>query len=118
MDYCLKVQRAGWERYYVPSAVIVHHGGKSAGGEHSKFSSVMMAESGWRFFRTQHGAVQAASFRVCLAAKAAARTCLLGLMSLAPVSEVRRKWIQSALGKWTSVLRWAFGGEEEIANLR
>jgi len=118
MDYCMKIHKAGWKNYYVPSAVIVHHGGKSSGGEHSKFSSVMMAESGWRFFRTQRGVAQAAMFRACLAAKAASRTCVLGLLSLAPVSEARRKWIKSALGKWSCVLRWAFGGEKEIANLR
>lgn len=118
MDYCLKVQKAGWKNYYVPAAVIVHHGGKSSGGEHSKFSSVMMAESGWRFFWTQHGAGQAAVFRACLAVKAIARICVLGLMRLAPASEARRKWIKSALGKWSCVLRWAFGGEREIASLR
>ncbi len=118
MDYCLKIHKAGWKNYYVPSAVIVHHGGKSSGGEHSKFSSVMMAESGWRFFRTQRGVVHAAVFRACLVAKAASRTCVLGLLSLAPVSEARRKRIKSALGKWSCVLRWAVGDEKEIASLR
>ena len=118
MDYCLKVQRAGWKNYYVPAAVIVHHGGKSAGGEHSRFSSVMMAESGWRFFRTHHGAAQAAVFRVSLAVKAALRLVVLLLLCLVPLSEARRKWAKSALGKWNCVLRWAFGGEKEIANLR
>ena len=118
MDYCLKVRKAGWTNYYVPAAVIVHHGGKSAGGEHSRFSSVMMSETGWRFFRTHRGAAQAALFRASLAVKAVARVCLLGLMGLAPVSEERRKWIKSALVKWTSVLRWAFGGEKGIVSLR
>lgn len=118
MDYCLKIQKAGWKNYYVPAAVIVHHGGKSSGGEYSRFSSVMMAESGWRFFRTHRGAAQAGMFRACLAVKAIARTCVLGLMRLPPVSEARRKWIKSAHGKWICVLRWAFGGEKEIVNLR
>jgi GT2 family glycosyltransferase len=118
MDYCLKARKAGWKNYYVPGAVIVHHGGKSAGGEHSRFSSVMMAETGWRFFRTHRGAVPAAVFRASLAVKAAARVGLLGALGLAPVSEERRKWIKSALGKWTCVLRWAFGGEKEIVKLR
>ncbi|OGV58954.1 MAG: hypothetical protein A2X49_16025 [Lentisphaerae bacterium GWF2_52_8] len=118
MDYCLKVHKAGWKSYYAPAAVVVHHGGQSSGGEHSKFSSVMMAESGWRFFRTQRSPVQAAMFRACLAAKAASRTCALALFCLFAPSESRRKRARSALGKWTSVLRWAFGGEKETADLR
>jgi len=118
MDYCLKVRRAGWKNYYVPAAEIVHHGGKSSGGEHSKFSSVMMAESGWRFFRAHRGAAQAAVFRACLAAKAVSRIGVLALMRLLPAAEARRKRAKSALGKWSCVLRWAFGGEKETANLR
>lgn len=118
MDYCLKVRKAGWKNYYVPAAVVVHHGGQSSGGEYSKFSSVMMAESGWRFFRTQRGPVRGAMYRACLAAKAVSRTCVLALLCLLVPPGPRQKRIRSALSKWTAVLRWAFGGEKETVNAR
>lgn len=118
MDYCLKVRKADCKNYYVPAAVVVHHGGQSSGGEYSKFSSVMMAESGWRFFRTHRGPIRAALYRVCLAAKAFSRTCVLSLLCLLVPSGPRQKRIRSALGKWNTVLRWAFGGEKETVNAR
>ena len=31
LDLCRKVRKAGWGVYYVPDAVIVHHGGQSSG---------------------------------------------------------------------------------------
>jgi N-acetylglucosaminyl-diphospho-decaprenol L-rhamnosyltransferase len=118
MDYCLKVRRAGRNNYYVPTAVVVHHGGKSSGGEYSRSASVVMAESGWRFFRAHHGWGHAVLFRVCMAAKAVSRVGLLmGMRCLVP-SARRREQARAALGKWVSVLRWSFGSEKAAAHIR
>lgn len=111
MDYCLKSSRAGRRNYYVPSADVVHHGGKSSGGEHSKFSSVMMVESAWRFFIKEHGVVTAATFRLSVAIKALFRAVLLGL-ALPPAWILgRSRRVTGAFRKWGFVLRWAFGAE-------
>ena len=112
MDYCLKVHRAGLRNYYVPSAEVVHHGGKSSGGEYSSSASTVMAESGWRFFRIQHGPVCAALFRACMAGKAVSRVCLLGCLRWLVPSASRRQRAQAALGKWVAILRWSLGGKK------
>ena len=116
MDYCLKVRKAGWKNYYAPEAVVVHHGGKSSGaGEQSRFSSVTMAESAWRFFCKERGRPYAGAFRVCLAAMAAGRLCLLSLLYPLTWPSANRRRISGAWRKWAFVFRWAFGAEKALA---
>ena len=116
MDYCLRCAKAGCRNYFVPAAEVVHHGGKSSGGEHSKFSSVMMVESAWRFFVKQHGSVWAALFRVSVGLQAGLRSLLL--VVVLPVARLsgRPRRIVGALRKWVFVLRWAAGMESWASN--
>lgn len=106
MDYCLKIARAGWKNYFIPSATVIHHGGKSSGNTHSRFSSQMMAESAWRFFLKHRGHRYASLFRIGLAAKAASRSCLLAMVCLLAGSEAGCRQATGAFNKWTHVLRW------------
>jgi hypothetical protein len=115
MDYCLKLHRAGWKTYYVPQAEVIHHGGRSSSEAPSKFASVMMAESAWRFFQKQRGPVSAGLFRVCLAAKAMARSCLLGCAFALPWPKLRRQRLKGMFWKWAFITRWAFGAERWAA---
>ena len=117
MDYCVKVRKAGRNNYFVPAAEVVHHGGKSSGGEYNRFSSVVMAESGWRFFRIQRGWIYAALFRACMAAKAVSRCFVLACLRWLAPSVLRRERAKAALGKWVSILRWSFGGEKTAAHV-
>ena len=117
MDYCLKVRKAGRNNYFVPAAEVVHHGGKSSGGDYSRTASVVMAESGWRFFLAQHGRVYAALFRACMATKAVSRCCMLACVRWLAPSTRRREQAKAALGKWVSILRWSFGGEKTAARV-
>ena len=96
---------------------MVHHGGKSSGGEYNRFSSVVMAESGWRFFRIQRGWIYAALFRACMAAKAVSRCFVLACLRWLAPSVLRRERAKAALGKWVSILRWSFGGEKTAAHV-
>ena len=106
VDYCLKVRNAGWNNYFVPDAVITHHGGKSSGGEYSKSSTMMMTESAWKFFRKHRGSHYAELFRVGLAVKALSRFCLLVWAGMVVSSGPRRQHIRNALDKWIYVLQW------------
>jgi GT2 family glycosyltransferase len=38
MDYCLRLQDAGWKMYYLPQGEIVHFGGMSSGGRMRNYS--------------------------------------------------------------------------------
>jgi len=106
MDYCLKVRDAGWNNYFIPDAIVIHHGGKSSGGDYSKFSVMMMAESAWKFFRKHRGLHYAELFRIGLAAKALFRLSVLISARMMIFSESRCRRIKGALGKWICVLRW------------
>jgi GT2 family glycosyltransferase len=114
MDLCRKVQRAGRRNYLVPGAEVVHHGGKSSGGASTRFSSIMMAESAWRYFAKEHGAGWALLFRLCLAGKAFSRSILLSLAYVAPASNSRRERLRRSLRKWTAVFRWAIGSAATV----
>lgn len=117
-DYCLQTVRAGYRNLYVPQAVVIHHGGKSSGGRHSKFSSVMMAESGKIHFNLRHGVFVANAFRISLSIKAASRIACLAV--LWPIARVRRKSgvISNALRKWVIVFHWTIGGQRWASDYR
>lgn len=118
MDLCLKVRNAGLKTYYVPQAVVVHHGGGSSSSQSgvNTFSSIMMLESRWRFFRNNRSIwyshlYRAAIFVVCLVR--------IGLVLLvwAASGAVGRSFLgKPALRKWTANLRWAIGDEEWVKN--
>jgi len=118
MDYCLKIVRSGWKNYFIPNAVVLHHKGKSGGGEYSRFSIVMMAESGWRFFYRQEGYYYALMFRGTLAAKAALSSCLFAMLSILAFPKSRRNRARGGLRKWTHLLRWCLGAERWVKNYR
>lgn len=115
-DYCLRCAKAGRKNYYVPTAEVVHHGGKSSGGGYSKFSSVMMAESAWRFFRKEHGPLSAALFRFSVVLKATLRSLLLAVALPFACVLGRSRRVSGAFFKWAFVLRWAFGAESWAAH--
>ena len=116
LEYCLKAHKAGCRNYYVPKAVVVHHGGKSSSQVLGQFATVMMAQSGWRFFRKERGLRWAVAFRCCLAVKAVSRLCLLALAYPLPWQENRRRRLNASVRKYVSVARWAAGAERWAAD--
>lgn len=111
MDYCFKLSKAGLKNYFVPDAVVVHHGGKSSGGEYSRFSSVTMAESCWTYLREHRGLSYAKLFQACLALKGASRFLLLALACAFTSSGPLNLRARAALRKWTYLLRWCLSAE-------
>ncbi|MDE2402255.1 MAG: glycosyltransferase family 2 protein [Burkholderiales bacterium] len=117
MDLCLKTSRAGFSAYYVPTAVVVHHGGaSSAQAPANTFSAVMALESQWRFFRKTRSWHYAALYRAAMFSAAVLRVSALALAW--PMRGLHnRNWRGAqALRKWMARLRWALGGERWVRN--
>jgi N-acetylglucosaminyl-diphospho-decaprenol L-rhamnosyltransferase len=117
IDLCFKVHKAGWKIYYVPMAVIVHHGGASSSRAGlSVFSSVMMLESRWRFFRKTRSQGYCLLYRLAICCGSIIH---IGSVSFAwPFYGLRGRGalIKDILRKWRANLRWALGGESWVKN--
>lgn len=115
IDLCLKVRRAGLKTYYVPMAVVVHHGGGSTvkGGANT-FSSVMMLESRWRFFRKTRSVWYTRSYRLAMFVTCVVRVGLV--LFVWPIWRLRQKQSlgQAVLEKWMAKLRWTLGRESWV----
>jgi len=115
MDLCLKAERAGFGAYYVPTAVVIHHGGASSSQTSaSTFSAVMSVESQWRFFRKTRSFRYAMLYRCAMFCASTLRVSAL-LVTL-PMSWLHdRRWSSgNAFRKWMARLRWTLGGERWV----
>ena len=117
IDLCFKVQEAGWKTYYVPMAVIVHHGGVSSSqtGE-SAFSNVMMFESRMRFFRKTRSRWYCWLYRTAMFFTSMIRIGLLLLVWPIYGLQGRGASIGNLMKKWTARFLWTLGGEGWIKN--
>ena len=112
MDLCYKVQRAGWNNYYVGKATVIHHGGQSTTSWSDKqLSSVVMRESLLSFMRNHRGALYAYLFRSTTALVAICRVSLLAVAMMLPRTSAQRHSLSLAFSKWFRVLCWAVGLE-------
>lgn len=111
IDLCFKVRKAGWKTYYVPNAVVIHHGGTST--LHIRvnaFSAVMMIESRYRFFRKTKSLSYCFLYRMSIFFSSVLRIGLL--MLIWPIYVARREKGQiKKVQEWTASLRWSLGGE-------
>jgi GT2 family glycosyltransferase len=117
IDLCFKVQEAGWKTYYVPTAVIVHHGGASSSQtSENAFSSVMMLESRWRFFRKTRPLWYCWFYRMVMFTASMIR--IGTALFIWPFYRLLGKAasIRNVMKKWTARLRWTLGGEGWINN--
>jgi GT2 family glycosyltransferase len=115
IDLCFKVRQAGWKTYYVPTAVMIHHGGRSS-SQHSVsiFSSVMLLESRWRFFRKTRSVLYCWSYRLAMCVSSIVR---IGLSLLVwPIDRLRGRGNRAGnvVKKWAARLRWTLGGERWV----
>ena len=112
IDLCFKVRQGGWKTYYIPDAIVVHHGGKcSSQRSLNIFSDVMMLESRWRFFRKTRSNAYSRLYRIAMFSVSLIRIWLLSF-SL-PFFSTRGKGasIIIALKRWIARLRWTLGFE-------
>jgi N-acetylglucosaminyl-diphospho-decaprenol L-rhamnosyltransferase len=112
IDICLKIQAAGLKTYYVPMAVVYHFGDESSSkSKVNAFSSVMMIESRWRFFKKTHSLWHSRLYRLGMLFASALRIGLA--FCLWPIGAMcgKASLLESVVKKWMPRLRWALGGE-------
>lgn len=116
IDLCLKVQKAGLNTYYVPGAVVVHHGGGSSQASANTFSSVMMLESRWRFFRKTRSVWYSRLYRIAMFGMCVVRVGLV--LFVWPAYRLAGKEFSGSavLKRWIAKLRWTIGGERWVKN--
>jgi N-acetylglucosaminyl-diphospho-decaprenol L-rhamnosyltransferase len=109
LDLCLKVKKAGWNVYYVPNAVVVHHGGRSSGSRsESNYAEIMIRRSMYQFMQAHRGRWYAWCFRLASTVAAACRVTLLTL--LLPFAIVSRgAAVPRIWKKWAGILGWCIG---------
>lgn len=114
MDLCLKVRKAGMKTYYIPEAVVVHHGGGSSSSQAgaNTFSSIMMLESRWRFFRNNRSIWYSRLYRTAMFAVCLIRIGIVPLAWLGCKLSGKQFMARSVVKKWTANLRWTVGGEK------
>ena len=114
VDLCHKVKVAGWATFYVGSAEVVHHGGRSSAlSPVSAFAAVLIRESRFRFLRLARSNVYAITYRVITAMNAMCRLALLFV--LFPFFRVFRKAAPiKTIDKWFRILRWSVGLERWV----
>ncbi len=110
VDLCYKALKAGYTNYHVPTAVVVHHGGRSSDQAVSTFSTVMMREATWRFLRKTRGPVYGAGYRLSMFGSAIGR--LAALMAGRVV--LRGADCETSIRTWAAVLRWALNREPVV----
>ncbi len=105
-DLCFKVNQAGWKNYYLSSASLVHHGGRSSDKKpESNFASIMMRESILEFMRLRRGFVYAVGYQFTTIAIAVLR--LLVLTAVFPFTMGGdHQSLRPVFAKWIKVLRW------------
>jgi len=112
IDLCYMAHRLGWKSYFVPSATVIHYGGRSSGeSERNNFAAVMMRESLARFMRRHHGQLYSCMYRFAMGIAAVMRVSALGSTLVLTFGRFHRDTLQRALYKWTSIFRWAVGVE-------
>ena len=106
-DLCFKAKQAGWKNYYLGSACVVHHGGRSSGKKpESNFASIMMRESLMEFMRLRRGPLYAAAYRLSTVVIAVLRLMLLTAAFPFTLAGYKRESLRPAFAKWVKVLRW------------
>jgi GT2 family glycosyltransferase len=83
VDLCYRLLDAGWEIYWEPRAVIIHHGGQSTRQRKSEMF-LRLYESKILFFRKHHGQVLTGAYK--------------GVLLLAALSRIVAAWLESLVG--------------------
>ena len=114
LDLCRKTHLAGLKNYYVPAAIVTHHGGGSSRQTQSVFSTVMMRESVYRFLKKFRGGFYGAVFRASVALGALARLLLLAILFPVRLLLGKAEPARDAIRRWTAILKWTCGCERSV----
>lgn len=116
IDICYKVMKTKSKIYYVPEAVIVHHGGGSTSSDNpgNRFSNVMLLESRYRFFRKTRSTQYCWLYNVAMLISCTVRIAIVFLIWPIAGSNEKRSSLSMTYQKWFAKLRWVLGGESWV----
>ena len=118
IDLCFQARKAGWMSFYVPTAIVVHHGGSSSSkSEETAFSSVMILESQWRFFRKTRSLWYCWTYRLVMFFVSVIRIGLFVVMWPVFIARGRGGSINGPLKKWKEKLGWTLGSQKWVKSL-
>ncbi len=104
LDLCYRLRKAGWQLYWVPEAVVLHHGGQST-RQVPEEMFIQLYGSRLQYFRKHHGEAAASGYKVVLMAAAVTR---VGLSPLAyvinPEERQKNKTLASHYSRLISAL--------------
>lgn len=113
LDLNFKLKEAGYKNYYISTAVIIHHGGRSSSLQPvSQWSTLMKYRAMTRYFRKTRGRGYQVAYRFAMGTVALVRLLLLSLIY--PFGSIigNSAAVKNALAKWKVVLKWAFGHQD------
>ena len=115
IDLCHKLSKSGWLIYFDPTAKVIHHGGGSSSKRSvNTFSSVMMLESRYRYFKKMHSRSYAEYYKLAILLAATMRTGIILTCIFMERICGRPPSLEGSLKKWISNLRWALGLQEWV----
>ncbi len=104
LDLCYRLREAGWSLYWVPEAVVLHHGGQST-KQAPESNFIRLYESRLQYFRKHYGPTAASGYKGILMAAAVTR---LGLSPLSymlfPEQRERNRTLAGHYSKLIAVL--------------
>lgn len=103
-DLCYRLKKAGWRLWYSPEAQITHYGAASFKMVLRSQRTAMYFEGLIRYFRKHSSPGRFLLFKLTLAVTLCLKMLLAVLLSLSPLSEVRRKW-EGTVPAYSKVLR-------------
>ena len=112
LDLCYKTRRAGFKNYFVPAAVIVHHGSGSSRTSQSVRLNVVMRESVYRFLKKFRGGGYGVAFRATQALNALGRLALLVVFFPVCLIRGQSETARDPMRRWTAILKWTLGFEQ------
>lgn len=102
VDFCYRLQKAGWPLYWVPQAQVVHYGGQST-RQAATDMFVRLYEGKLLYFRKHHGAGAARLYKLILLLGSLSRLALLPLTWLERPS--RREEHRELAGRYWRLMR-------------
>jgi N-acetylglucosaminyl-diphospho-decaprenol L-rhamnosyltransferase len=108
VEICYKARSAGYRVVYIPTALVVHHGGRSSRQQSRRqFANVMMVESRFRFFQKTRGFAYSYAYRLGMGLAAMLRLPLTALKYCGSVIASSDGHKSASHFKWAAILHWA-----------
>jgi N-acetylglucosaminyl-diphospho-decaprenol L-rhamnosyltransferase len=109
VDLCYKAALAGWDTWFTPSAVVVHHGGGSSRLRPvAGWSAVVQQQAKYIFLEKFRGRAYAKVFRAVSGVAAGVRLILLAGRSAFERRAPGSPGLRTRSAKWTAILKWSF----------